>query len=100
MPMQSLIVIITALLSSIFTVVLAWYVYKRYLARSVEAQLDARLEELGELIESRVRKGVLDAVASIPSTEVLRGATDTVAKTGATLIQEGLNTLLGGRKKR
>jgi hypothetical protein len=102
-----LMVAATAILSSLCTLGLAWWFYE---AR-MRARLDARLAELADLLEARVHKGVKDAgiellpefqsrveagfkaaMASLPE----KGAT-AMAKAGANLIGEGLNTLFGRR---
>lgn len=97
----------TAVLSSLCTLGLAWWLYTRYLKPHIEV----RLEALADMLEARVRKGVKDAgtellpafqerveagfrdaMVSLPE----QGAS-TIAKAGANLIGEGLSTLFGRR---
>ena len=60
--------------------------------------LDDEVENVGKTIEIRVRQGVLDAVASLPSSEVIQGTTQSVVRTGVDLVEAGLSTFLGARK--
>lgn len=105
----------TAALAAVMTLGLAaiawrgWLApaFERRLAAAVEtakAELRAELEtasrDLGEEIERRVRRGVIDGVAAIPSSEVVQGATRTVARTGAEILGAGLETLLGRDRRR
>jgi hypothetical protein len=103
-----IIVVVTALLSSLCTLALAYWLYETRL----RSRLEVRLAELAEILETRVHKGVRDAgiellpefqarveagfrdaMAGLPE----RGAS-TIAKAGANLIGEGLNTLFGRRE--
>lgn len=86
---------LTAVLSSILTLALAWYAFRHHLQERLDAALSERLQDLGEIIEQRVRKGVLDAVADIPSTDVIKDTTRTMTRTGASL----LSVLMGGPLK-
>lgn len=97
-------IVATAVLSSLVTLWLVHWAFDRIflprLERDVQRQLDRALEVLAPLIEERVRKGVLDAVAAIPSTEVLQNTTRAVTQTGVDLVGAGLNVLLGRRDRR
>lgn len=101
---QLLWALVTALLSSAATALALWWVFDKRirpgLERDVDAKLAEALEELGTTVETKVRQGVLDGVSSIPSPEVLRDTTRTVARTGVALAEEGLKTLLGGPRPR
>ena len=106
---QALITLLGAMLSSALTLSLAFYFferrYKDQLRREIEERadetieqlrqvLDAEVEKAGDMVEERVRQGVLKAVASIPSSEVLQGTTQNVVQTGVDLVEAGLNTFL------
>lgn len=100
--------LLTAVLSSLCTLGLVWGLYELRLRR----RLETRVGEIADLLEARVHKGVRDAgiellpafqerveagfrdaMAAIPE----KGAT-AMAKAGANLIGEGLNTLFGRRE--
>lgn len=106
-----------AVLSSLLTLGLAYLVFERHtkarLRREIEEQveeatarmrqvLEQEIDRAGEVIEERVRQGVLKAVTDLPSSEILRGTTQNVVRTGVDLMEAGLDTFLGGpaRKRR
>lgn len=97
-------IVATAVLSAVCTLGVVWWIYARRLRPRIEEDLEkkiARLEdELGQLIRARVRQGVLDAVASLPSTNVLRETQRTVVKTAADLLEGGLASLWGEKPKK
>lgn len=92
--------VLAAVLASACTLGAAWWLWERRVRPRVEADFEARLaaarEELGETIQQRVRQGILDGVAGIPSMEVLRGTQKTVADAAVELVRGGLSSLLGG----
>lgn len=103
---QALTIVATALLSSALTVGLLWWLYQRRLKAELEAQgqriladvearLQAALAALGEVVEERVKQGLIRGVAAIPSSEVLSDTTRSAARTGADLASRGLAALLG-----
>ncbi len=66
-------VLSTAILTAALTLGIAYVLGRRIielkLAPLVQAEVDRRLEELGELIENRVRNGVVHAVEEVTSPE-------------------------------
>ncbi len=94
-----LIAIITAVLTSAATLGAAWWLFEKRYRERLEQALEEQLAGLGDLIEDRVRRGVLRAVADLPPTAVLRETTTAVTRTGASLVEDGLNVLLGKRDK-
>lgn len=99
MWMSLLWVLLTALLSSLFTLGLGYWVFDRHLKQrlldEIDHHVDAAVEEMGREVEARVKQGVVDGVASLPSTEVLAGAGRTAARSGVDMV----STLLGmGRR--
>jgi hypothetical protein len=92
--------VLAALLASACTLGAAWWLWERRLRPRVEADFEARLAavraEMGETIRERVRQGILDGVAAIPSLDVVRGAQKTVADAAVELVRGGLSSLLGG----
>jgi hypothetical protein len=105
-----LIIILTSVLSSLITLSLTYWIYEMRLRQ----RLESRMAELADILEARVHKGVKaagiellpafqerveagfkDAMRDLPE----KGAS-AVAKAGANLIGEGLNTLFGRREEK
>ncbi|MGB3622889.1 hypothetical protein FT643_02620 [Ketobacter sp. MCCC 1A13808] len=87
-------IIATALLSSFFTLGLAQYIFNKRLKHRLENELSeaiARIKaEVGPEVEARVKKGVMEGFKSLPSREVLRDTTRSIAKTGLDIMGDGL----------
>lgn len=102
---QILLMFGTALLSSVFTLAAAAWIFERRVKPRLQEYVDEEVEraiaELGQTIEERVRSGVRSGVASLPSTEVLAGATRSAARTGADIVGIGLGlaSLFGGARR-
>ena len=92
-------VLLTAVLSCALTLGSAWLFYRRKLQPDLERKIEETMGELAQRVGEKVRQGVLDGVASIPSTEVLRGTQRSVVKTAADLIEDGLSALLGKSRR-
>lgn len=92
--------VLAAALASACTLGAAWWLWERRVRPRVEADFEARLEairaELGDTIQERVRQGILDGVAAIPSMDLLRGTQKSVADAAVELVRGGLSSLLGG----
>ena len=86
-------ILLTAVLSSVCTLGLAALVFHLYLRRRVEAEKDRLRREWGATVQERVRRGVVEGVESLPSTEVIRGAGRTLTDTAMDLVRRGLDTL-------
>ncbi len=105
MTISILLLVSTAILTSLVTLGLAWWLYEARL----RPRLESRLEELADLLEARVHKGVKDAgMELLPAfqerveagfrnamTSLPEKGANTIAKAGANLIGGGLNTLFG-----
>ena len=89
-------ILLTAGLSSVLTLALAYWLVEKHLKRRLELQMKELQEELGSALQERVRQGVVEGVASIPSTEVLKGTSQALTATAGDLVKSGLDTLLGG----
>lgn len=92
-------IVLTALLSSLLTLGIGYWVFERRLKQRLWDEIDHCVEDavaqIGREVEERVKQGVIDGVASLPSTEVIAGAGRTAAKSGVDLV----STLLGmGRR--
>jgi len=96
MLLQFFTILLTAVLSSVLTLALAYWIVNRRLKRRLEQRWNELQEEFGTMIQERVRRGVVEGVASIPSTEVLKGTSQALTATAGDLVKSGLDTLLGG----
>jgi len=101
-------IIITAILSGLFTCLLVsyWIQVKLWprLIEQIDEEFRVRLQEasdvLGDRVERSVRKGVVEGVTSLASREVLTGTTRTIARSGAEIVEESLGWILGRRPPR
>lgn len=95
---QALVIILTALLSSLLTLGIAYWFIKKLIDDKAEAtvkEITKRFkEDVGPELESRVAQGVRTGFASLPSKEVLRDTTRNMAKTGANIVGDTLKPFL------
>ncbi len=101
----------TAVLSSLLTLwLLTRWLKRRFLPLAEErlgALMTSKGEELGEVIEQRVRNGARQgmseglAMFSSPEriSEGLQGATESVGRAARSLVESGLSGLMGGGKR-
>jgi hypothetical protein len=89
-------VVLTAILSCALTLGVAALYFRNVAEPRLRASYEEQIEHLGDLVQERVRAGVLDALNSVAKGDPLVKATRTVTRTGASLVEEGLNVLLGG----
>ncbi len=94
-----LILLLTAVLTSAITLGVGYWIYDRHLKARVQQAVDEKIEKLGATMEERVRNGIVQGVASIPSVEVIRGTTRTMAETGVNIIGESLGAIFGKPRK-
>lgn len=87
-------IVATALLSSLLTLGVAHLFFQKRLKSRYEAGLADAIErfkaEVGPEIEARVKQGVLEGIKSLPSREMLRDTTRTIAKTGLDIMGDSL----------
>lgn len=115
-------ILATAALSSIGTLALAYLLFRLFRRRwqerldaefasrraAVLEEMEARLEAVGERLRERlgktvedgVRSGIAAALKDLPSSDLVKDTTRSVARTGAELLGEGLNVLFGSRDRR
>ena len=97
-------IVSTALLSSVLTLSIALHYFRKHAKPRYEKAVDDGIEkfkaEVGPEIEQRVRKGVLDGIKSLPSREVLRDTTRTIARTGLDIVGDGLKIATRPRPRR
>ncbi|MDH3645916.1 MAG: hypothetical protein OER80_04000 [Gammaproteobacteria bacterium] len=96
-----LVLFAAAILSSALTCLTLWLYYRQVVEPKLEQRIEIALEALGEKVGERVRTGVVDGFTDIAAGDTLRRTTEKVATSGAALVDEGLNVLLGKpRRKR
>lgn len=98
------IIAVTALLSSAFTLALAYLIARRFMTERAEQGIRLFIkrfrEEVGPVIEERVKKGVRDGFSSLASREVLRDTTRNMAKSGVDFVGDTLKPLWRSRNRR
>ena len=104
--MTWMMIIATAALSSLFTVVAAflWFRFRTRpsLMRQLDEEFRDRLAEasdvIGERVEEAVRQGLIEGVSALPTREVLEGTTRTLARTSAEMVEDRVNRLFRRRR--
>lgn len=105
MMMQTLFTILaTAVLSSLITLMIAIHYFRKHAKPRYDKAVGdaiARFKaEVGPEIEQRVKQGVLEGIKSLPTREVLRDTTRTIAKTGLDIVGDGLKIATRTRPRR
>lgn len=90
---------LTAIASAALTLGAALLYYRLVVAPRVRDMLARELDSFGTVIEQRVRAGVLLALRDAASGDSLLRATRKVTRSGASLVEDGLSALLGGRTR-
>ncbi len=91
-----------ALLSSIFTLVAVYLVYRLVVKPDLDrrmAEVKLQLESLEQRVSNGVRQGINDSLRDF-SERAMVTTTRSVAKMGAELVEGGLGVFLGERKMR
>lgn len=95
---QALVIILTAILSSLMTLGIAYYFIRRMVQergdQTVRDITERLKNEVGPELEKRVAQGVRSGFASLPSREVIRDTTRNMAKTGVDLVGDTLKPFL------
>lgn len=84
--------VLSAILSAACVFATAWYVYQHHLRSQLEATIRARVEELGGVIEERVKAGIMGAVEELTSMDALQ---KTVTRTVAESQDQFLSSMFG-----
>lgn len=71
---------------------------KQALQSDLDEQVEKAAEVLAERVQEAVRQGLLDGVQSLPSREVLEGASRSLARSGAELVSDRLGQIFGKPK--
>lgn len=97
-------IIATAALSSLLTLSIALHYFRKHgkprYEQAVKDAIEKFKAEVGPEIEQRVRQGVLEGIKSLPTREVLRDTTRTIAKTGLDIVGDGLKIATRTRPRR
>ena len=64
--------VLSALLTTVLLCALAWYAYQHRLRHLIEAEVQRHVDQYGEVIEQRVRSGIVKAVDDVTSVEALQ----------------------------
>lgn len=89
----------TAILSSVLTLVAVRWWLQRQGAPLWEQQVGALHESIARTVEVRVKRAVIESLSETRQDEELRDTTWKAAKSGGELLNEGLQNLLGRKRK-
>lgn len=89
----------TAALSSILTLAIMRWWLRRQGAPLWEQQIDALHESIARTVEVRVKRAVIESLSETRQDEELRDTTWKAARSGGELLNEGLQNLLGRKRK-
>lgn len=89
-----------AALASALTCLVLWIYYQRVVEPALEQRIEMALAELSTQVGDRVRAGVVEGVTDLAAADTFRRTTEKVASSGAALVDEGLNVLLGKPRRR
>ena len=88
-------IVLTAAVTSLLTVALVGRFMRRRFEAAARREVEAMLRRFGDTVEERVRTGVLAAVKSLPSGDLVRWTRETVTDAAGELVRGGLSSLLG-----
>lgn len=92
----ALVIVITAVSSSLMTVAIGGWMLRRFWQRELEHRLRQLHDDIGRTVETRVRRAVAESLQDAPKpSDVIRETTWKAAKSGSDLITDGVNVLLG-----
>jgi hypothetical protein len=107
-PMLEKLLLLTtaALLGSALTLAVGYLVYRAIVLPRIERKMEeARRDlydyrkDLGEEIQSRVRKGIVEGVTSLPSSDVLKDTGKSIGGTAVDILRGSLDLLLAPPQK-
>lgn len=94
-----LIIVSTALLSSLFTVAVGWWAVRRFWQQELEYRLRQLHDDIGRTVETRVRRAVTESLSDTRRTDAIRETTWKAAKSGSDLLTDSFGVLLGKWRK-
>jgi hypothetical protein len=97
MLMQLFWVVLTSLLTTALTLVVAWFVFDRFLKARYWSEIDAQAQEIGQEFKAQVSEGVREGIAN-GLTDLRDKAARKATQTPIDLLEESLNLWLGGRR--
>ncbi len=89
----------TAVLSSILTLAIVRWWLRRQGAPLWEQQIDALHESIARTVEVRVKRAVIESLSETRQDEEFRDTTWRAARSGGEMLNEGLQSLLGRKRK-
>lgn len=98
MLMTLLWVLLTAILSSVLTVLAVRWWFLRYAQAHWNNQVDALHESLMRTVEIRVKRAMIESLAETRQDEVLRDSTWRAARTGGELLNDSMRAWLKRRQ--
>lgn len=90
-----LIVLATALLSSVLTVLIGAWALRRFWRQEMERRLRQLHDDIGRTVETRVRRAVAETLQDARPTDAIRESTWRAAKSGSDLLSDSFGVLLG-----
>lgn len=94
---QVSVIVLTALLTSVLTLVGAWAAFDRHLKVRMRAEIDEKVEELGLLIRKRTSEGVREGIADSLA-EMRKKATKSATQAPLDILEESLSMWFGNRR--
>ena len=85
-----LIVVATAVLSSMITLGVGFVLLRTSFDNKLHESIERFKQEVGAEVEFRVKKGVVEGIKSLPSKDVLKDTTMSLAKTSLDIFGDGL----------
>lgn len=89
----------TAVMSSILTLAIVRWWLRRQGAPLWEQEVDALHESIARTVEVRVKRAVIESLSETRQDEELRDTTWRAARSGGEMLNEGLQNLLGRKRK-
>ncbi|RZU37081.1 hypothetical protein EV700_2950 [Fluviicoccus keumensis] len=90
-----IIVIATAILSSLLTLTFGYWIFRRFWERDMEVRFRQLHDDIGRTVETRVRRAVTESLSDPRPADMLRETTWKAAKSGSDLLSDSLSNLIG-----
>ncbi|PTQ90304.1 hypothetical protein [Agitococcus lubricus] len=89
----------TALLSSVLTVLVAWLFLRQVWQQQLEYRLRQLHDDIGRTVETRVRRAVTESLRDARPTDTIRENTWKAAKTSSDILSDSFSVLLSRWRK-
>lgn len=94
--MQTLLIIVaTAICSSVLTVIIGSWLLRRFWQQELEVRLRQLNDDIGRTVETRIRRAVAESMNEARPSDLLRESTWKAAKSGSDLLSDSFNNLMG-----